>query len=360
MGVEDFGAVYPPEVFVGDMLWVDRTLTATTAAGVVKSGVQTLTLRVAAVWYGRDGIDVVAQDALGVLAGMRPRRGKLLPAGDRLRMADVEAICHWAGLKVRGTAALPDAVQPAKGFVWAANESGLGGLRRYLADQAVVIRSDAPSSEQDHVHVLVLVLPTVAGYTYVSSNGRKEGFGRHELTDWALGHDGRQVRLFVGLGLAARNAPSSGEGWALGVARRVANERPLPLVAVDRSYASDDGTLGKRVSAEAARLASGLSLGWIEATANLGVELYDVVRIDETDAARHPHCRDVGAGAAGAAAGSGRGQQLRGVEWVGQDSASTRRQRGARRGESPVHTPLVRLPGADQQQTKKPRGSVEV
>ncbi len=283
-GVEDFSGVYPPEVYVGDMLWVDRTLSATTAAGILKSGTQTLVFRVAAVWYGRDGIDVVAQDALGVLAGMRPRRGKLLPAGDRLRMAEVEAMCHWAGLKVRGADVLPDAAANGKGFVWAANESGLGGLFRYLMDQSVVIRSDAPVGAEDHVFVRVVWLPSTQSYVYVSPNGRREGFGRHEVANWALGHDGRQVRLFVGLGLAVRNAPGSGEGWVLGAARRVGNERPYPLVAVDRSYASDDGTLAKRVAAEAARLGSGLSLGWIEATANLGVELYDVVRIDETDA----------------------------------------------------------------------------
>ena len=38
-----------------------------------------------------------------------------------------------------------------------------------------------------------------------------------------------------------------------------------------------------RVAAEAEKLQAGLSFGWIEASANLGVELYDVVTVDGTD-----------------------------------------------------------------------------
>ena len=44
-----------------------------------------------------------------------------------------------------------------------------------------------------------------------------------------------------------------------------------------------DGSLAARVAAEAEKLAAGLSFGWIEASANLGVELYDVVTVDGTD-----------------------------------------------------------------------------
>lgn len=40
-----------------------------------------------------------------------------------------------------------------------------------------------------------------------------------------------------------------------------------------------DGSLTARAAAEAGRLAAGLSFGWIEATANLGIELYDVITI---------------------------------------------------------------------------------
>ena len=65
-------------------------------------------------------------------------------------MSDVEAMCHWAGLTTTGTGTLPQAVYPSPGFVWAANESGLGALRRYLSDQAVALRSAGADSEQDH------------------------------------------------------------------------------------------------------------------------------------------------------------------------------------------------------------------
>ena len=54
-------------------------------------------------------------------------------------------------------------------------------------------------------------------------------------------------------------------------------------MAVDRSLASDDGTLDDRAAAQALRLSTGLEFGWIEATANLGVELYDVITVDATD-----------------------------------------------------------------------------
>ena len=44
-----------------------------------------------------------------------------------------------------------------------------------------------------------------------------------------------------------------------------------------------DGSLAARVAAEAEKLAAGLTFGWIEASANLGIELYDVVTVDGTD-----------------------------------------------------------------------------
>ena len=76
--------------------------------------------------------------------------------GDRLRMSDVEAMCHWAGLTTTGTGTLPQAVYPSPGFIWSANESGLGALRRYLSDQAVALRSDGADAAQDHTRVELL------------------------------------------------------------------------------------------------------------------------------------------------------------------------------------------------------------
>ena len=125
--LEAFGSIYPPEVYVGDMLWLDRTLSVGTAADT-----QSLSFRVAAVTYRRGSIEVLALDALGVLSHMRPRRAKVLMQGDRLRMADVEAMCHWAGLTTTGAGLLPQAVYPSPGFIWPANDSGLSALRRYL------------------------------------------------------------------------------------------------------------------------------------------------------------------------------------------------------------------------------------
>ncbi|MFN8467944.1 MAG: hypothetical protein U0X20_20460 [Caldilineaceae bacterium] len=277
--LEGFGTVAPPEIYVGDMLWIDRTLSVGTA-----SGTMTLAFRVGAVTYRRDQVDVVAFDALGVLAHMLPRRAKVLMKGDRTRMADVEAMCHWSGLTTRGTGSLPQAVYPSPGFVWSANESGLGALRRYLSDQAVALRSDGADSAQGHTRVELLPIPATGSYTYVSPNGLDEEYGRHEIADWALTHDGRETRLFVAVGLRAGASATTGEAWAMASARAGNGVRPVPYVYVDRSMAWADGSLAARAAAEAAKLAAGLSFGWIEATANLGVELYDVVTVDATDA----------------------------------------------------------------------------
>ncbi len=105
-------------------------------------------------------IEVLAFDAMGVLSHMRPRRAKVLQKGDRLRMSDVEAMCHWAGLTTTGTGTMPQAVYPSPGFIWSANESGLGALRRYLSDQAVALRSDGADVAQDHTRVEFLPLPS--------------------------------------------------------------------------------------------------------------------------------------------------------------------------------------------------------
>ena len=277
--IEGFGAVAPPEIYVGDMLWLDRTLSVGAAGGTM-----TLAFRVGAVTYRRAQVDVVAFDALGVLAHMLPRRAKVLQKNDRVRMSDVEAMCHWAGLTTTGTGTLPQAVYPSPGFVWSANESGLGAMRRYLSDQAVGLRSDGADGAQDHTRVEFLSLPSASSYTYVSPNGLAEGYGTHEIADWALTHDGRETRLFVAIGLQAGASATTGEAWALASVRAGNGVRPVPYVYVDRSMAWADGSLAARAAAEAAKLAAGLSFGWIEAAANLGIELYDVITVDATDA----------------------------------------------------------------------------
>jgi hypothetical protein len=42
-------------------------------------------------------------------------------------------------------------------------------------------------------------------------------------------------------------------------------------------------SIAARVAAEAEKLQAGLSFGWLESSANLGIELYDVVTVDGTD-----------------------------------------------------------------------------
>ena len=180
--LEGFASVYPPEIYVGDMLWLDRTLAVGASAGTM-----TLAFRVAAVTYGRGRIDVLAFDALGVLSHMLPRRAKVLQKADRLRMSDVEAMCHWAGLTTTGTGTLPQAVYPSPGFVWSANESGLGAMRRYLGDQAVALRSDGADSAQDHTRDRA---PAAAGGVELHLRvAARLGGGRGHARDRRLGPD---------------------------------------------------------------------------------------------------------------------------------------------------------------------------
>ena len=73
----------------------------------------------------------------------------------------------------------------------------------------------------------------------------------------------------MGDGAAARTATQRGAAGAVGC------RRPFDGVG--------GWLVGGRAAAEAAKLSAGLSFGWIEATANLGVELYDVVTVDGTE-----------------------------------------------------------------------------
>ncbi len=129
-------------------------------------------------------------------------------------MADVEAMCHWAGLKVRGAGTLPQAVYPSPGFVWPANESGLGALRRYLADQAVVLRSARRDTEQDHTHVAVLPLPSRSSYTYVVA--QRPGRGLRQPRDFRLGADARRPRRAAVCGRGPEGAQLGRERRGLG------------------------------------------------------------------------------------------------------------------------------------------------
>ena len=275
---EAFGPILTPEIYVGDILWLDRSLNGQS---------MTLALRVVQVAYSRSRIDLIAADALGVLAHMRPRRAKVLAAGERTRMADVDAMCHWVGLGVTGSGTLPGAVSPSPGFTWPANDSGLGALRRYLADQVTALRSAGAGTAADQLHTTVELtpLPTTSSYTYVSPAGWAEEYPNHEIADWGLVLDGRAARLLAATGLAAAGDPLGDDGdkaWSITAARPLPGVRPYPLAAVDYSYAASDGRLQALSAAQAQWQLFGLPLGWIETAANLGVELYDVVTVDGT------------------------------------------------------------------------------
>lgn len=62
----------------------------------------------------------------------------------------------------------------------------------------------------------------------MSPNGLAEGYGLHEIADWALTHDGRDTRLFVAIGLRGASA-TTGEAWAIAAARAKDGTRPFPM-----------------------------------------------------------------------------------------------------------------------------------
>jgi hypothetical protein len=198
------------------------------------------------------------------------------------------------GLDVTGSGTLPQGVWPAPGFTWAANESGLGALRRYLMDQVTALRSaGAAAGGQSHTAVQLLELPADTSYTYVSPAGLAAGLGSHEIADWQMTLDSRQPRLLLANGLATAGDPGDPEGspgdagakaWRVAPARLLPGLRPYPLALTDYSYGESDGRLGALATAQAQWLLFGLPLGSIEAGANLGIELYDVVTVDATKA----------------------------------------------------------------------------
>jgi hypothetical protein len=152
-------------------------------------------------------------------------------------------------------------------------------------DQVTALRSGGAEGEQEHTRVELATLPVQSSYTYVSPEGLAEGFGRHEIADWRLELDGRPARLFVANGLATANDPLGEDGfkaWAITGARLLPGGRPFPLAMTDYSFAASDGRLQSLSAAQAQWLLFGAPLGSIEAVANLGVELYDVVTVDQT------------------------------------------------------------------------------
>jgi hypothetical protein len=196
-------------------------------------------------------------------------------------------------LDASGSGTLPGAVDASPGFTWAANESGLGALRRYLGDQVTALRSAGADANPDgsastaHTAVQLLELPTTSSYTYVSPEGREEGYGGHEIADWSLELDSRQARLLVANGLAVAGDPlgdSGAKGWAIRAARPLPGGRPFPLSLVNYSLGVDDGTIQALAVGQAQWLLFGLPIGEIESGANLGVELYDVITVDQMKA----------------------------------------------------------------------------
>jgi hypothetical protein len=159
----------------------------------------------------------------------------------------------------------------------------LGALRRYLMDQVTALRS-AGAAAQAHTAVQLLELPADSCYTYVSPDGLRQGFGEHEIADWSLMLDSRQARLLVANGLATAGDPlgdQGAKGWAIAAAWPLPGGRPYPLSLTDYGLAVSDGTVEALAAGQAQWLLFGLPFGSIEAGANLGIELYDVVTVDQ-------------------------------------------------------------------------------
>ncbi len=256
-------------------LWLTRSCIAGDPA--VGGGV-TLGLRVERVERHAAFLRVVARDALGMLAAMEARRPlQIGAAGESLAQA-VALLVGWAGLRLEAEVTLEGAPAP---FQWLGGESGLSALRRLLKGQAVLLRSRVGAAG-DAPAIWIGPPPAAAGEAY----GAYGNAQRHPLVRSVQVEDGAAARLAVVHGWAVRNSPLNGEAWALALSSR-AQARPSPMVRPQPLYLLNRNLAAAEQLEVAANLRLALDArlraGWIEAQAQLALEPFDWIRVDEED-----------------------------------------------------------------------------
>lgn len=246
----------------GDGLWLTRTCSKGEESGSV-----TLGFEVVRVDAGSDRVVIEAVDALGVLAGVRALHPKHVGAGLFARQGAAELICGWAGLGAE--VELVDEDEDGAAWHWRAGESGLAALTRFLALDAVQLRSRV---EQ------VGTLPYVCIAAHEGAEPYLYGDERHPIVKFARRFDRSDGTLIAVRGLAIRNSPADGEDWALEVANEEAlspGRRPSVLALEDRSLVSSELALAAEALAQRAQGGSGRAT--LSAQANLALEVDDII-----------------------------------------------------------------------------------
>ena len=274
-------------VLPGDIIWLKRTLSAhDPATGTVRGGTIYLPVRAYKIERRRDHVNVLAYDALGVLAHMRARRAKVFRTSDYGSLTQAaSAILGWAGVLMDSTSAIEPAfdVLPEK-LTWRANESAYLILFRLLRTSRAVMRTRLAVGLDHTAAQIMMTTSTSADYVYeLQYVGRTEPLGGHRVQDWAFVWDGREPRLFAGEALVVANDPATGAVVYNRFAEVAPGVFPLtslrrtPVYYIDRSLASGMRDI---VDSEARRLGMLLNAGWVETVANLGLEVFDLIEVD--------------------------------------------------------------------------------
>lgn len=263
-------------VLVGDMIWLERTLSVP-ASG--KSGTVYAALRALRVDRYRDRVEVLAYDGTGMLGHMRARRAKVFRVQDYSWVSDVVDIATvWAGVITSSIGA--GSIGIGGSLTWRANESALGFLYRLLRVVRLAIRSDLMTTK-GYLSVDVLSSEWTSvdyDYTLAAVGVATCDSGEHCVTDWMFRVDARDVRLVIGESLQTLGDPSSGalvrhDAADVGLPGGV---RLTPVYYINRA----DSRVRWLVYAESARFALQIQAGWIEASPNIALEVLDVVRIN--------------------------------------------------------------------------------
>jgi hypothetical protein len=222
---------------------------------------------------------VVAYDALGVMAVMRARRTRIFRANDRLLNDEIAAVIAWAGVSP-ATISVGSGSEKSNGFVWGGAESALSALHRMTEqhDNAFFRSKFASSQGTEHTIVENFTPATTSQYTYSTD----EQSSAHRAIEWSFVDDALRPGVVTVVGVSD-NFPDDADYWQVRLIGHSGNTRPAPFYYVNRNLDQGDGEVEAFADREDARLALTVPVATIEAYANIGLELYDLVTVDSTD-----------------------------------------------------------------------------
>lgn len=261
-------------VDVGEMLLVRRTLEAPGGQGADS----VVFLWVAAVESERTEVRVVALDPVGVLGVVRPRVGvrfhirtinrRLVP----LRYTYiVRHLIARAGLPARID--VESTISQRFTFTIPANENLRSAL--YRINRVTQYWYYRPDPETGSMAIQVLPGPRAAdgaGYSY--------GAGAHPIIRRVDLQSALALGLVVMRGKAVDRNPQLDHDWQAADGPRVGHVRPRPISYENLKLLNEHARLEFAVASESEYLRRQKAVVFLEAVANLSLELYDQVRLD--------------------------------------------------------------------------------